>query len=133
MQVIKRDGSVVTFDADKIRVAITLANERTHEMLANDIERVFKNICLNIKKEELDVEEIQDLVEKTLMKYKFYSTAKEYIIYRDERTKNRENKSKLIKEIAEKINADNIVNQNANVDEKSFGGRKGEADNSLMK
>ena len=48
------------------------------------------------------------------------------------RSRNRDNKSKLLK-VAKKLNGTNIVNQNANVDEASFGGRKGEANNELMK
>ena len=59
--------------------------------------------------------------------------AKAYILYRNERNKIREGNINWMKLIAEKIRATNVQNQNANVDERSFGGRKGEADNVLMR
>lgn len=59
--------------------------------------------------------------------------AKAYILYRNERNKIREGNIDWMKLIAEKIRATNVQNQNANVDERSFGGRKGEADNVLMR
>ena len=59
--------------------------------------------------------------------------AKAYILYRNERTKIRDRNSKLIKSVSEKLMAKNVQNQNANVDEKSFGGRMGEANDAVMK
>ena len=59
--------------------------------------------------------------------------AKKYILYRDERTRERERKSQLIQDIKEKITASNVQNQNANVDEHSFGGRMGEANSVVLK
>ena len=59
--------------------------------------------------------------------------AKNYILYREERTKIRNKNSQLMKNIKEKIEASDVQNQNANVDEYSFGGRMGEARNELMK
>lgn len=135
MKVIKRDGSNVKFDSSKIRSAISKTNSRIGEMTEDDIERIVaivENKCLQIRG-DLNVEKIQDIVEDTLLKSKFNRTAKSYILYRDQRTRNRDNKSKLLKEVAKKIMASNIVNQNANVDEASFGGRKGEANNEVMK
>lgn len=135
MQVIKRDGARVVFDSSKIRSAISKTNSRTQEMTEEDLDRIIaivENKCLRFSG-ELTVEDIQDIVEDTLLKSKFNATAKSYILYRDQRTRNRDNKSKLLKEIAQKLQASNIVNQNANVDEASFGGRKGEASNELMK
>ena len=46
--------------------------------------------------------------------------AKAYVIYRNDRSRIRESKSKLIKDISEKLMATNVENQNANMDEKSF-------------
>lgn len=132
MKVIKRDGTRKDFDESKIYKAIQRANIAINEMSEDDIKSTVTNICSKVK-DNISVEEIQDLVEATLMKKKFYKVAKAYILYRDKRTRIRENKSKLLKEVAKKINATNIVNQNANVDEASFGGRKGEASNELMK
>ena len=134
MQVVKRDGTIVEFDLTKIRVALEKTNATTQEMSDEDIDRIITIVDRKIPKSGgLGVEDIQDLVEDTLLKSKFNRTAKSYILYRDMRSRNRDNKSKLLKDIAKKINGTNIVNQNANVDEGSFGGRKGEASNELMK
>ena len=134
-RVIKRDGKEVAFNGDKIKKAIANAN-RSGEMSEIDIDRITEiivNKCERQSGDVISVETIQDLVEDTLLKSKFNRTAKSYILFRDMRTRNRDNKSKLLKDIAKKLNGTNIVNQNANLDEASFGGRKGEAANELMK
>ena len=136
INVIKRDGKVVTFSSDKIKKAISNAAGRIGEMSEQDIDRITEivvNKCDRLPGDSVSVEQIQDLVEDTLLKSKFNRTAKSYILFRDMRTRNRDNKSKLLKDIAKKLNGTNIVNQNANLDEASFGGRKGEAANELMK
>jgi ribonucleoside-triphosphate reductase len=81
----------------------------------------------------LDVESIQDLVEKGLMSCKKKNVAKEYILYRDMRTRVRKNKSEFNRKIGEKLTASNVQNSNANMDEYSFGGRIGEASSELTK
>ena len=135
MKVIKRDGSEALYNPSKILKSLYKTNERTQELSNNDIDKLLTIVNNKVSKlkEPVAVEDIQDIVEDTLLKSKFNKTAKSYILYRDERTRNRQRKSRLLKEIAEKINATNIVNQNANIDEMSFGGRKGEADSVLMK
>ena len=136
ISVIKRDGKIVAFNSDKIRKAIANAATRIGEMTEQDIDRITEiivNKCDRFPGDQISVEQIQDLVEDTLLKSKFNRTAKSYILFRDMRTRNRDNKSKLLKDIAKKLNGTNIVNQNANLDEASFGGRKGEAANELMK
>ena len=136
INVIKRDGKVVEFNSDKIKTAISKSAARVNEMSESDIDRITEivvNKCERAPGDRIGVEEIQDLVEDTLLKSKFNRTAKSYILFRDMRTRNRDNKSKLLKDIAKKLNGTNIVNQNANLDEASFGGRKGEAANELMK
>lgn len=136
MRVIKRDGKKVEFDLNKIRAAIIKSNKDLPETITTeDLDRLMTTVENKCKKfsEEITVEDIQDIVEDSLLKSKFNKTAKSYILYRDNRSRIRENKSKLLKSVAKKLNASNIVNQNANVDEASFGGRKGEANNELMK
>ena len=136
ISVIKRDGKIVAFNSYKIRKAIANAATRIGEMTEQDIDRITEiivNKCDRFPGDQISVEQIQDLVEDTLLKSKFNRTAKSYILFRDMRTRNRDNKSKLLKDIAKKLNGTNIVNQNANLDEASFGGRKGEAANELMK
>ena len=59
--------------------------------------------------------------------------AKSFIIYRYEHKVIRENRDKLIKGLTKKLMADEIENQNANVDEYSFGGRMGEASRLVTK
>ena len=103
--VTKRDGTLVDFDSSKIKSAITKTNSRTKEMAAEDIERIVKvveNKCLHLKdKDKISVEQIQDLVEDSLLKSKFNQTAKSYILYRDQRTRVRNGKTKMMQEILE--------------------------------
>lgn len=137
MKVIKRDGTVKEFVNTKIKEAIRRADKAIGgNMSEDDLTRITSSVvnkCEKLPGATVAVESIQDFVEEALMKSRFNSTAKAYILYRDNRTRTRENKSKLLRDIAKKINGTNIVNQNANLDEASFGGRKGEASNELMK
>ena len=136
----KRDGRRVKFDKDKIVNAIKNAFENTNgEIYDEYADSKAKNIAdyieteVNNSSKMLNVEEIQDLVEKGLMSCKKKNVAKEYILYRAERTRVRERETTFFKTINKKVNATDVQNQNANVDEKSFGGRKGEADSELMR
>ena len=139
MEVKKRDGRIVPFNEEKIVNAILKA----FKQVDGDISEYAVNKATNIASyihgyyedvEEIpEIEEIQDLVEKGLMATKRKDVAKAYMLYREERNKIRIKNSQLIQNIAEKLEASNIQNQNANVDEGSFGGRMGEARNELMK
>lgn len=134
-KIIKRDGRIVEFDSDKIYNAILKAFNETGSLKQEDydcINRIVEEIT-NLNKSEMNVEEIQDIVEKKLMSSKRKDVAKLYILYRNERTKVREKNAKLTKNISEKLMASNVQNQNANVDEKSFGGRIGAATSEVMK
>jgi ribonucleoside-triphosphate reductase len=132
----KRDGRVVVFDKAKIENAILKAfldidgvtDEYSVEK-AKDIANYIQNLTDNIG----TVEEIQNIVEEKLMATKRKDVARAYITYRNKRTLERERNTKFIQTIKEKINAVNIKNQNANVDESSFGGRVGEASDELMR
>lgn len=139
MNVKKRDGRIVEFDSSKIHHAILAAfrdvdGEITQyastkaENIADFIEGYYEDV-----KETPNIEEIQDLVEKGLMSTKRKDVAKAYILYREDRTKVRNKNTQLMKNIAEKLEASNVQNQNANIDEHSFGGRMGEARGELMK
>ena len=139
--VIKRDGRVVLFDKQRIVSALMKAytNTRGQQDDVEDFAKLANTIATFIenKAEERNsaftVEEIQDIVESKLMASKFKDVAKAYVIYRQKRNIERESRTEFIKTIKEKIAATNVQNQNANVDENSFGGRKGEADSELMK
>ena len=139
MKVIKRDGRIVDFDATKIERAILAAFQDVDGEISDYAKEKAENIASYIEGYYLDVdetpgiEEIQDLVEKGLMSTKRKDVAKNYILYREERTKIRNANSKLMQNIKEKIEASDVQNQNANVDEHSFGGRMGEARSELMK
>ena len=140
MKVIKRDGREVEFDKQKIVDAIlnafrALGEEKTPyaQNKAKEIATYIEGYFEGADHEGLSVELIQDLVEEKLMKSNRKDVAKHYILYRDKRTRERERKSQLIQDIGEKITASNVQNQNANVDEYSFGGRMGEANSVVMK
>ena len=140
LNVQKRDGRIVPFNNQKIINAILAAFKQVDggevtqyaidkaTNIADYIEGYYEEV-----EETPHIEEIQDLVEKGLMATKRKDVAKAYVLYREERTKERNRKTKLMQTIAEKLNATDVQNQNANVDEHSFGGRKGEATNELMK
>ena len=135
-KILKRDGRQVNFDARKIENAILKAFVAVDGEISEYAEEKAKNIAQYIEENCADrstVEEIQDLVEKGLMSTKRKDVARAYITYRNERTKVRNEKSNLQQKITEKILASNVQNQNANVDEYSFGGRRGEAMNEYMK
>ena len=139
MKVIKRDGRLVDFDPAKIERAILAAFEDVDGEISDYAKDKAENIASYIEGYYLDVDEtpniedIQDLVEKGLMATKRKDVAKAYILYREERNKIRNSNSQLMKAIKEKVEASNIQNQNANIDEHSFGGRMGEARSELMK
>ena len=137
MKVIKRDGRIVEFNPDKIVRAVTRAMKKTEggidEVIAKKIVTSLKNSKHFRESNTIDVDSIQNFIETELMKSKRKDVAKEYILYRDKRNRNRNSRSKLIKNIKKKLSAKNVENQNANVDEHSFGGRVGEASRVVTK
>ncbi len=135
MIVQKRDGRKVKFDKDKIKIAVLKAfidvdGEET--AYAKEKARDIANF-IEVLNKSMTVEEIQDQVEERLMASNRKDVARKYIIYRNNRTAIREKNTQLMKDISEKLNANNVQNQNANVDEKSFGGRVGEASDTVLK
>ena len=137
--VIKRDGSQVQYDKDKIYEAINAANEECKErgdkyLYINDIYDAIEDIDIRCHacETDIDVEEIQNIVERVLMSYE-PDVARAYIRYRYMKEVAREHKADFFEAIGEKLAAKNVVNQNANVDEHSFGGRVGEASDAMMK
>lgn len=133
--VTKRDGRKVKFDKEKIKIAVLKAfidvdGEETS--YAKEKARDIANYIESLNK-SMTVEEIQDQVEEKLMASNRKDVARKYIIYRNNRTAIREKNTQLMKDISEKLNANNVQNQNANVDEKSFGGRVGEASDTVLK
>lgn len=143
MKIKKRDGRIVLFDQNKIIDAVLAAFKDVDGELtdyayikAGNISDYILNQCekhWEEDKEYLTVEDIQDLVENGLMSTKRKDVARAYITYRNERTTERNRNSDFMKTISEKLSASNVQNQNANVDEHSFGGRMGEANDALTK
>ena len=87
MKVIKRDGTTVEYDRNKIKVAIQKANaavDAEYRVTDEQIEQILRNIE-GKKRSRLLVEDIQDLVEHDLMAFGKYTLSKAYIIYRYER------------------------------------------------
>ena len=90
MKLIKRNGSEVIFDREKISSAVRKANRAIEESLRiseEDIENIaleVERLCLTMVR-SAGVEEIQDLVEKEIMKLGAFDLAKAYITYRYKR------------------------------------------------
>ena len=140
MKVIKRDGRLVEFDRNKIINAVHKVFIAVDEILTPYAEEKAENIADYIEnyfqtkgQTEVDIEAIQDLVEKGLMATRRKDTARAYITYRNERSRQRRLNGDTYKLMREKIGAKNVQNQNANVDEHSFGGRMGETNSALLK
>ena len=135
--VIKRNGDIVEFDSDKIAKAIEKANNAVDDKhkLHISIRDLAREISNNIgPRDSISVEEIQDIVEKTLYEIGApFELIKEYVTYRYRRSLERDKYNLLIEAIKNKLRAKNVVNQNANVDERAFSGRAGEALNYMTK
>lgn len=137
--VIKRSGKEVPFDKEKIRHAINGAfNEIRNTDCRDDaiLARVMKYInAYSESNESINVEKIQDIVERVLMEEGYYNVAKAYIRYRYEHELERQKKQQqeFDETIANKLFASNVQNQNANVDEHSFGGRMGEVADEVLR
>ena len=134
-KVIKRNGNEETFDKNKIINAVCAAFNDVDNEISDFAKAKASDIANYISRMEdnISVEEIQDIVEDKLMACNRKDVARAYIRYRYKREMLRNTDSDLMKEIKEKVMASNVQNQNANVDEHSFGGRMGEARNSIMK
>ena len=134
--VIKRDGSEVDYDLERISIAIAgafedLGREFEDVNVLNSVEQYIRLYLAGKQTNKISVEQIQDFVEQSLMQNGYVEEAKAYILYRYEHELARRKKQEEL--VKEKLLASNVQNQNANVDEHSFGGRKGEADNVIMK
>lgn len=127
MKVIKRDGSKQEYDFGKVKYVLTKAFNSVNQEVTDKFLEQLEDSFNKIKKDEIDVEEIQDIIQNELIKRNKYDVVESFIIYRTKRADIREQKSDLIRDIQRKLQGTNIENQNANVDEASFGGRMGEA------
>ena len=138
MKVIKIDGKIEDYDFGKIQIAVNKAfkscKKEPNEKLIGQLKEVFDRYIEECEgKCEVPVDEIKDIIENFLIKKNQYDVVKACIRERDRKDKVRTQKSKLIKGVREKLEAKNIQNQNANLDESSFGGRMGEANRVVTK
>ena len=133
MYVIKRDGTRALFDPNKIVNAINKAMISVDGALyeTDTAEEIADLISSQAK--DMTVEFIQDLVEHYLMKSERPDVAKAYILYREQRSKERIRRSKLVNAVMKRTEATAVENSNANVDEKSFSGREKEASADVQK
>jgi ribonucleoside-triphosphate reductase len=137
--VIKRDGRKVAFNPEKIKTAIKKAFLQVDGEISEYAETKAQNIADYVKgymegiPNELTIDEIQSIVENGLMSTRRKDVARAYIEYRHDRDKERKWNSSMMNGMKEKLTASNVANQNANVDEHSFGGRRGEANAVIMK
>lgn len=135
-KVIKRNGQEVDFQIEKIEKAISAANNEVEgadkisivslRSIVDEVERRCEKAT-----HALNVEDIQNIVEEVIMEEGYFEVARHYIKYRYLHGMIRDQYQALMSEVAKKLEATDIQNQNANVDEASFGGRQGEASNYL--
>lgn len=150
MNVIKRDGRKVPFDPSKIEAAIGKAilalKENKLEISANDpkfeidhrAQAVAADVVATIAKDkDISVEDIQDLVEKELIKHNLPDIAKEYILYRKERSNTRQMRSSLNRVIDSILTIDAIKDddrrENANINTDSVMGKMLKVGSTAMK
>ncbi|MDR1910544.1 MAG: ribonucleoside triphosphate reductase, partial [Holosporales bacterium] len=103
-EVVKRDGTKVTFNIDKIYSAISRAGNETGEfgvdeshLLAAQVAKVLRHRFIA---KAPTVEQIQDIVEQTLISANFLKTARAYIVYRDQHAKLRQDRQSLFDVVA---------------------------------
>ncbi len=120
--VIKRDGTLASFDPDKIRSAIQRAGAATGELDANEAAlltaQVVKVLIHKFQLAPPSIEKIQDTVEQVLISANHLKTARAYIVYREQHTKLRQDR-KTVVDVESSINEyleqmDWRVNANAN-------------------
>lgn len=111
LEIIKRNGNKVPFDVEKIRIAIEKAflsvgrfdSYEETDMLAN---RVVDTIMNRFPSEHIvSVEEVQDLVELTLIDHKYHDVVRNYILYRAKHSLNR----KIVQQFEDYISDENII------------------------
>lgn len=143
MRVEKRDGTIQAFKFEKIEAAVTKVFENKpicEPVPQSFIEQLRDYFTTLVTKQDakdpnyaMPIEEIQDIIRDFLIKKNKIKAAESFILYRKKREEVRDGKSWLTKEIFRKLKGDDVENQNANVDEASFGGRMGEANRVVTK
>ena len=113
--IVKRNGRKVKFDSERVELAVGKAMLETEKGLDSEvIEKVLSDVLqVHVEAGELTVEEIQDLIEESLVEHGRFDVARRYIVYREERSKKRDSNlilkypfldPKIVKEYSEKAN-----------------------------
>lgn len=116
----KRDGRIEPFDRSKIFSAISKANREVapyDQMSETFIDAVVNEVCWDVggMKQSPSVEDVQDVVETTLMRNEAYAVAKKYILYRDARNKARGRKTADLYNEIISIKSNDVTRDNANM------------------
>lgn len=133
MTIIKRNGKTEQLAKKKISDSLIKANNSVKDedrLTQKQIKRISDSVvefCETLE-EPIDIDVLEDVIEQKIMASGAYEVAKKYITYRYEKERIRQNKS-----LTEKLTAANVQNQNANIDEFSFGGRIGETASFITK
>lgn len=129
--VVKRDGQIVKFDLSKIEGAVKKAFDSKQEQYNPDvIKTVIDNIPM-LSETPMSVEEIQDIVENSLMEHGHYKVAKAFILYREKHNESRFIKERLDYMEKYSLSPDNAATSsetdaNANVTMKNVANLEGE-------
>lgn len=124
MTIIKRTGKIENLSKKKIYDSICNANmaveDESKRLTLTQIRRIADSIVVKCQdcEEPIDIDVLEDIIEELIMEAQGYEVAKKYITYRYEKERVRNTRS-----LTEKLTASNVQNQNANIDEFSFGGR----------
>jgi ribonucleoside-diphosphate reductase alpha chain len=117
IKVLRRNGTVTPFDANKIAVAMTKAflavegdtaagSSRIHEIVTSLSQKIADTFSRRLRSGgTINIEEVQDQVELELMRHGEYKVAKSYVLYREERRRAREKEQKE----AEKNKSDAVL------------------------
>lgn len=133
--IVKRDGRKVSFNEDKIVNAITKAlvsvhpDDKTPSPVEIELsEKLTRSVVSELEKQNLlepSVENTQDIIEKVLIKEGMVSEAKNFILYRQNRTNVRTYNTELTKiyrDLTSKSTADmDLKRENANIDSEADG------------
>jgi anaerobic ribonucleoside-triphosphate reductase len=132
----KRDGEIKEFKPSKIIEAVRKAARSAKiELDEATYLKLIRYVTSRVSKlpEPIEIDQIHDAVEDALMKYNLFSVERSYHDKRVKRDEERFKQYAVIKEMDEKLSAKKPVQQNANLDEFSFGGKKGEMDSAYLK
>ena len=121
-EVIKRDGTIVEFDRDRIVRAMTMAFKQSSGTVNNELVEKITTQIENMDNKRMHVEDIQDIVVKKLMASSEKDIAIAYQSYRAIKTEIRNKEKGIYKNIAELVDASNedILSENANKDAKTI-------------